>query len=50
MIGLEALASLRGPQNHRSPLGRALLEEFRTSLASLTKSELRCATADRLFF
>ncbi|KAF6223035.1 hypothetical protein HO133_001087 [Letharia lupina] len=35
MTGLEALVSLRGPQKHRSPLGRALLEEFRASLASL---------------
>ena len=34
MTGLEALVSLRGPQKHRSPLARALLEEFRVSLAS----------------
>ena len=49
MTGLEALASLRGPQNHRSPLGRALLEEFRASLASFTERELPCAKADNLF-
>ena len=49
MTGLEALVSLRGPQNHRSPLGRALLEEFRASLASLAKCELPCAEADRPF-
>ena len=35
VTGLEALASLRGPQRRRSQLGRALLEEFRSSLASL---------------
>ena len=34
VTGLEALVSLRGPQKHRSPLGRVLLEEFRASLAS----------------
>ena len=34
VTGLEALVSLRGPQKHGSPLGRALLEEFRASLAS----------------
>ena len=34
VTGLEALVSLRGPERHRSPLGRALLEEFRASLAS----------------
>lgn len=32
MTGLEALVSMRGPQKHRSPFGRALLEEFRASL------------------
>lgn len=32
VTGLEALVSLRGPQKHRSPFGRALLEEFRASL------------------
>lgn len=34
MTGLEALVSLRGPQQHRSQFGRALLEEFRASLVS----------------
>ena len=38
MTGLEALVSLRGPQKHRSPLARALLEEFRASLASPTQT------------
>ena len=37
VTGLEALVSLRGPERHRSPLGRALLEEFRASLASRLK-------------
>ena len=35
MTGLEALVSVRGPQKHRSKLGRALLEEFRASLVSI---------------
>lgn len=40
MTGLEALVSLRGPQKHRSPLGRALLQEFRASLVSPPESNL----------
>lgn len=35
VTGLEALVSSRGPQKYRSPLSRALLEDFRASLASL---------------
>lgn len=37
VTGLEALVLMRGPQKHRSALGRALLEEFRASLASPLK-------------
>lgn len=46
VTGLEALASVRGPQRHRSPLGRALLEEFRASLASPLKHLFSCTTFD----
>ena len=42
--GLEALVSVRGPEKHRSPLGRALLEEFRASLASPLKHRFSCTT------
>ena len=48
VTGLEALVSLRGPQKHRSPLGRALLEEFRASLASPLKRRVSGSKADSL--
>ena len=48
VTGLEALVSLRGPQKHRSPLGRALLEEFRASLASPFQRRVSGSKADSL--
>ena len=48
VTGLEALVALRGPQQHRSALGRALLEEFRASLASPLKRRVSGSKADSL--
>lgn len=48
VTGLEALVSSRGPQKHRSPLSRALLEDFRASLASPPKRCLPCPKTDNI--